>query len=189
MSAKLVYWDANAWIGLINSEADKVFPLRAIWEDAQKGDYQILTSSYSYLEVIHGRTDYGEPYPPEEFDGKFEQLASQPFVKRVQLDVPIGRLARNLRRSHHADGLHSRPDAIHLASASHWNVDELHTWDGTHLLPLNGKVTRRDGKLLNIIIPGNDYLGAPLFAALPKPMELPPTPDDPKDPNDGEEQE
>lgn len=36
-----VYWDACAWIGLLNNEPDKHPPLRIIWEHAQRGQFEI----------------------------------------------------------------------------------------------------------------------------------------------------
>ena len=65
---KRIYWDACAWIGYINAETEKITALRAIWEAAKRGKYQIWTSTFSYLEVIHGINEYGTPYPPKEHD-------------------------------------------------------------------------------------------------------------------------
>jgi predicted nucleic acid-binding protein len=159
----MVYWDACAWIGLINSEPKKIHPLRTIWEEAQKGKYEIWTSVYSYVEVFKVKSENGDELTPDLSDKAVEDLLTQPYVKRAQIDVNIAKLARDLRRSLSNDGLRSRPDAIHLATAAFWNLDELHTWDQTHLLALNGKVTRRDGRNLIIRIPGPEVSG-PLFA-------------------------
>ncbi len=157
------YWDSCAWIGLVNAEPDKLHPLRSIWEDAQKGEYEIWTSAYVHLEVFKAKNENGDPLSPESSDEIIEAMLSQGFVKRVQLDTEIAKLARDLRRSLDAQGLKSRPDALHLATAVYWNLDELHTWDKKHLLGLNGHVTRRDGQPLLIRIPGPEVMG-PLFA-------------------------
>lgn len=61
---------------------------------------------------MKGKPAHGDPYPPEESDKKFEELLSQPYVKRVQLDVVIARLARSLKRAHHDDGLKKRSTGI-----------------------------------------------------------------------------
>jgi predicted nucleic acid-binding protein len=157
-----VYWDACAWIGLLNNEPDKHPPLRIIWEHAQRGQFEIWTSTYSYLEVLEGRPALGAAYPPEENDAKIYALFEQPYVKRVALDVEIGKLARSLKRKYHPI-LSKRSDAIHLATALYWNLEELHPWDGSDLLPLNEKINRRDGVPLKIIAPGPEVHGA-LFA-------------------------
>lgn len=157
------YWDSCAWIGLINAESDKIHPLRAIWEDAQKGKYEIWTSAFVHLEVFKAKNQHGDPLSPGASDEIIEAMLSQGFVKRVQLDTEIAKCARDLRRSLEPQGLKSRPDAIHLATAVYWNLDEFHTWDKQHLLGLNGHVTRRDGQPLLIRIPGPEVMG-PLFA-------------------------
>jgi predicted nucleic acid-binding protein len=140
-----VYWDACAWIGLINGEAKKIHPLRSIWEDAQKGKYEIWTSVYSYLEVIKGALEHGTTHHLEESDRTFDNMLDQPYVKKVQLDSEIAKLARHLRRKLQHIGIVPRPDAIHLATASFYSCDELHTSDNCHLLQFDGKVSRMDG--------------------------------------------
>ena len=117
-----VYWDACAWIGLINSEPKKIHPLRTIWEEAQKGQFEIWTSVYSYVEVFKVKIADGDERTPEDSDRIIEELLAQPYVRRTQIDVPISRLARDLRRTFSEDGLKSRPDAIHLATAAYWNL-------------------------------------------------------------------
>ena len=179
--AKRVYWDSCAWIGLVNCEPNKINPLRAIWEAAHRGEFEIWTSAYAYLEVIKGHSEYGTPYPPEESDKIIEEMLSQPYVQRIQLDVPIAKLARKLKRDYHEEGLRKRPDAVHLASALYHNCDEMHTWDKKDLLHLTGKINRRDGRPLIIKIPGPDELG--LFAPLadksePPPLDIAPKPGD-----------
>jgi predicted nucleic acid-binding protein len=158
-----VYWDSCAWIGFINSEVGKIHPLRAIWEDAQKGKHQLWVSAYAHLEVFKLSATSGDPLPPDLSDERVEEMFTQPFVMRVQLDSEIAKLARDFRRKFGDHGLTHRPDAIHLATAAYWNLDELHTWDRSHLLGLNGLVRRLDGELLTIRKPGQEVIG-PLFA-------------------------
>lgn len=162
---KRIYWDSCAWIGFINSESDKIQPPRAIWEDAERGKYEIFTSAYSYLEVIKGVVPYGEAYPSEESDENFERMVSQNWVKRVQLDIPVARMARSLKRRFHKDGLGKRPDAIHLASAVFHNCEELHTFDAMDLLHLDKKVNTRSGIPLVIRKPDLSDIPEPLFAS------------------------
>jgi predicted nucleic acid-binding protein len=159
---KRVYWDSCAWIGLINNEPQKMTPLRAIWDGAERGQYRIYTSTFSYLEVIDGHTPMGQAYPPQESDLKIFEMFEQPYVMRIQVDTEVAKSARQLKRQHHPT-LASRADAIHLASALHCNAEELHTWDHSHLLPFNEKCHRIDGKPLVICKPGFVEPG-PLFA-------------------------
>jgi predicted nucleic acid-binding protein len=166
-----VYWDACAWIGFINGEPDKIRPLRGIWDDASRGKYEIWTSVYSYLEVIKIKAPDADPISVEESCRRIDEMLQQPFVKRVQLDMEVARFARSLKLAHHDAGLTSRPDAIHVATAAYYNLDELHTWDKAHILPFDGKIFRRDGTPLRILIPGPEVDG-PLFAALIAPAAV-----------------
>jgi hypothetical protein len=95
-----------------------------------------------------------------------DEMFQQQHVKRVQLDVEIARLARTIKQKNHDAGLKSRPDAIYIATAAYHNLEELHTWDQRHLLPFDGKILRRDGKPLRILIPGQEVAGE-LFALGP----------------------
>ena len=158
-----LYWDACAWIGLVNEEADKITALRLVWEAAQKGHFELWTSSYIYLEFIKGAVPHGQAYTAEEHDTSVENILSQPFVRRVQLDIPIAKSARKLRRDLNKDGLKKRPDAIHLATALFYNAKELHTYDQSDLLQFDGKLTCRSGSLLKITKPDPLHFGKNLF--------------------------
>ncbi len=115
---KRVCWDACAWIGYIAGEPDKIQPLRLIWDTAQRGGYEIWTSTYAYLEVLKIRADADDPIPVEESNKTIDEMFQQPHVKRVQLDIEIARLARSLKQKYHDEGLASRPDTIYLALPS-----------------------------------------------------------------------
>ena len=174
---KRVYWDSCAWIGYINREQEKSAALQEIWLQRQDGIIEIWTSTYSYVEVIYGLNDIGDPYPPKENDAIVFSLLESTNVERVQLDVEVAKLARDLKRNHHPI-LKKRPDSIHLATAIYWNCEELHTWDGSDLLPLNEKILRRDGIALKIVAPkpkSQKILNGelPLFAPPPLPPAQP----------------
>ena len=156
-----VYWDACAWLGLINAELKKHRELRLVWDAAVRGDYEIWTSAFCYAEVFKAKCEDGDTKLKEESDALIDSMFEQPHVKRVQVDVVIGRSARKLLREF--PGLKKPQDAIHLATALYYNLDSLHTYDGSNLLGLNGKVRRRDGELLQICIPDAETNG-PLFA-------------------------
>ena len=179
-TTKRVYWDACAWIGFINAEKEKITALRTVWENAKRGKYEIWTSTFSYLEVMHGINKAGQPYSPEEYDVVLYELFEQPHVERVQVDVEVAKLARSVKRKYHPT-LASRADAIHLATALYWNCEELHTYDGGHLLPLNGKIARRDGIILTIIVPGITPPPGGLFSNMNPSLPPPETGEIPSD--------
>ena len=158
-----LYWDTCAWIGLVNEEPDKITALRLVWEAAQNGHFQIWTSVYTYMEFVKGQLPTGEAYNHEEHDAVVENLLSQPFVRRVQFDIPVAKRARQLKRDLHKDGLEKRADAIHLATALFYSVEQLHTYDRSHLLVFDGKLNCRDGSTLKIAKPDPLHFGQDLF--------------------------
>jgi predicted nucleic acid-binding protein len=88
---------------------------------------------------------------PRSKDKKIEQLFRQKWVRPTVVDGRIGIAARRLMRFHAACKKPS--DALHLATALALSVDEMHTFDGSDLLPLDGKVKWADDKPLKICIP------------------------------------
>lgn len=144
-----VYWDACAWLGLLNGEEDKAADLEVVWRKAQHGELEIWTSSFCIAEVYRLRCENGLTNLPPENDAKIDDLFDQDFVFLVQLDTEIARLAKALLRGN--DKLKKPSDAIHLATAAYWNVEQLHTYDGSDLLGLN--VNRSDGEKLTICKP------------------------------------
>lgn len=156
------YWDACAWLGLLNVELPKHRELEIVWHRAARGDCRIWTSALSRAEVFKKRCEDADPKPlSEENDKIIEEMLDQPFVKTAALNRDIGNLSRRLRRQF--PGIRKLPDAIHLATAMHWNCDQLHTYDSIDLLALNGLVRRRDGAHLEICLPDVASDG-PLFA-------------------------
>ena len=85
---KRVYWDSCAWLGLINGEPNKRRELEIIYNAAKRGDYEILTSTISLIEV--NRFDYEkDKKKPLEIGNteKLQQMFEQPFVKLATLDL------------------------------------------------------------------------------------------------------
>ncbi len=96
----------------------------------------------------------------EQGDKAIEAVLGQDFIEAVVVDEAIGIAARRLMR---ADSECKKPsDGIHLATALRLNVDEMHTYDGSDLLKLDGKVMCADGRYLKICVPqGLPKLEAP----------------------------
>ncbi|MBX3515170.1 MAG: PIN domain-containing protein [Xanthobacteraceae bacterium] len=147
------YWDACAWIALIQQEPQRFDSLNYVIELARKNEAAIWTSNFTLAEVY-------KPYSGEDgkqlsllpqHDKTFEDFILQPFVERVQVDFDIGVLARKLLRKYPA--IKKPQDGIHLATALLNNIDELHTYDRENLLDLSEKIERRDGKKLKICHP------------------------------------
>lgn len=146
--ARRVYWDACAFLGLLNKEADKHPACLSVWKEAKAGNTVIYTSFFTWAEVFKAKCE-GKAKPlAEAADKDIEAILSQPFIEAVLVDEGIGLSARRLMRAHEA--CKKPTDAVHLASALRLSVDELHTYDGSDLLSLNGKVLCADGRPLVI---------------------------------------
>lgn len=147
------------FIGLLNGEGDKYGDCRAVWDEAEQGKTEIITSVFTFAEVVRARCE-GKVKPlPEADDKPIADLLSQKWIIRMLLDESIAVYARRLLRAH--TECHKPSDAIHLATALQHNVEEMHTFDGSDLLKLSGKVQKRDGKPLTICKP-NAVAPAPL---------------------------
>lgn len=145
------YWDACAWIGLINQEPNKIDSLRFVIEEAQKGNVQIWTSAFTLAEVFKKKCSDEISGIEQSDDTAFEDYLAQDFIQRVQVDSDVGTAARRLLRQF--PGIRKPQDAIHAATAAMYSVDELHTFDGADLLPLSGKIPMANGKFLTICKP------------------------------------
>lgn len=159
-----IYWDTNAWLGLICKEAGRENILSAIWREAtkSKGKIVLLTSVISMVETFRLQSEKQSPKPLQASNDRLiEEWFNHEHIELAELDVPIARTSRRLRREH---PLERMADPIHLATALRWNADEFHTWD-TGILALNGKLKCEDGSELLLTTPSD----GPLFAGLSPP--------------------
>lgn len=164
--AKRVYWDACAWIGLINGEVDKKRALGIIYGGAQRGHYEIWSCATAVVEANRLKDEMGEPKPlAAEKLQVLDDLFLQPFVKVMPNDIEVARLARKLFRE--TPGLGKKWDAVHLASAMRSNIEVFHTYDNDDLLHLNGQLTCRNGNPLTICYPDETTDGS-LFKNAPR---------------------
>lgn len=143
-----VYWDACAWLGLINGEADRKADLEHVWNMAKHGQAEIWTSAFCVAEVYRVKCEKREGLSAAN-DVLIDNMFDQDFVKIAQLDLEIARLAKVLLRNH--DKLKKPSDAIHLATAIHWDVQQLHTYDISDLIGLDVKTS--SGSNLKICAP------------------------------------
>lgn len=145
------YWDACAWIALIQQEAGRFDALSYVIDEAKNGNVEIWTSNFTLAEVYKRPCDGEKKGLSVAEDVPFEDYILQNFITRVQVDFDVGTLARRLLRLYPAI---SKPqDGIHLATALLNNIDELHTYDRQDLLDLSGIIERKDGSKLKICHP------------------------------------
>ena len=164
-SKKRVYWDACAWIALIqdenvwvaneNGEEQRGKMCAEVLRDAEKGNVEIVTSALSLAEICKSKAVRRQGY-----EQRIRDFFENSYIIVVNVDTYIGTEARELMQNGRT-GL-KPADAIHLASARVANVDEAHTFDDK-LLGMSETINRRDGRGLRIKKPHSEKAKAPLL--------------------------
>ncbi|MEI4489504.1 PIN domain-containing protein [Mameliella alba] len=140
------------WITLINDRASvRGQCCEYVLGLAKNDKCEIWTSSFCLAEVFKRKCDTTKVGIAEEQDEYFEDLIEQEFVRKVSVDVDVGKVARRLLRRFPKIG--KPQDAVHVASCLLENLDELHTFDHTDLLRLDGQIDRLDREKLKICQP------------------------------------
>jgi len=157
-----IYWDACAWIALIQREKilvngqleDREVLCRLVLAQGERGKIELVTSFLSYAEVCK------HPNAKTAGEDKIAAYFEHDYILPMPVDRSIGEQARKLLMS----GLPALypADAIHIASAITANVREMHTFD-KDLLKLSEKVNCQDGRPLKIIKPNVPMPPAPLL--------------------------
>lgn len=146
------YWDACLWIELITQgDPDRVERCRYVIDLAKRGEAELWTSAFTLAEVWKKKCDVAAVGIQEDQDRSFEDFIEAEFIKKINVDVDVGNLARRLLRRH--PGIGKPQDAIHVASCLLADLDEMHTFDGADLLRFDGVLPKRDRTKLKICLP------------------------------------
>ncbi len=129
MAKEVVYWDSNAFLGLLNGEVEKVAPCEDVWAAGEKGHLIIVTSTLTVAEVIYSR---GVPKMDPAKRPKVNDFFRAPHIVQKPLTRKIAELARDVVWDCNIQA----KDAIHVATAAYYHVGILHTYDDK-LLALN----------------------------------------------------
>lgn len=153
-----VYWDACVILAWLKDENRPNGEMNGVTDVATKihsGDYILIASTILKTEILDSSLT-------SEQAEKLVNFLKRDNVALLNVDDRIATLASDLRDYYkkqkdidHKPML-ATPDALHLATAIHYGVNEFHTFDrldkpnGRALLPLNGDVA---GHRLTIIKP------------------------------------
>lgn len=137
--ATRVYWDSNVYISLIEETPGRIDVLRAIHQQAERGEIVFVASAFVIAEVTKiNRVDKSVASQVKMIQDYFEN----PFISIRSLDRKTAEWAAEISR----DFPDIRPpDAVHVATALRWKCNCLHTYDGeaggpTKLLAYNGRI-------------------------------------------------
>ena len=112
---------------------------------------ELWTSAFTLAEVWKKKCSGENVSLQRTQDQVFEDYIERESITKVMVDIDVGNLARRLLRQY--PGLGKPQDAIHVASCLLNNIDELHTFDGSHLLDFTDQLPRLDRRKLIICKP------------------------------------
>ena len=127
---KTVYWDACVPLSYINGTADRIPHIEGLLQQSGK-DLQIITSIFTVTEVAFAKAEQDAKVLDATVEAKISTLwqVGAP-IKLVEFYEVIAARARELMRAAIPRGWSLKPgDAIHLATADHLKVSEMHTYD------------------------------------------------------------
>lgn len=150
---KVIQWDSCILIALITGESrpkEDMDGLRECLEKVEKGEVDLIISGMYEVEVLHKSK-------PEVAD-KLIRILRRPNVSIMPVDIRVLQLAGIIRQYYvelkATDGKPAleQSDAIHLATAIHYQVDEFYTFDdgkkkSRSLLSLDGNVAGHSLKI------------------------------------------
>jgi predicted nucleic acid-binding protein len=160
---KRVYWDACAWIALIQREKiklpsgaieDRETMCRMVIEAAKNGALEILSSTLCLVEVCKA------PGIKKRTSDKLAEFFENDYILITNLDRMVAECGRELMIAH---CVLKPPDAVHIATAAvSPGVEEMHTFDD-RLIKLDGLIGKADGTKLKICRPDAGAPPVPLF--------------------------
>jgi predicted nucleic acid-binding protein len=143
----LVYWDTCVFLAWMNDEKRQPGDMEGLGKIAslvERAEVTLVTSTLTRAEILNSMT------PPEAMK-KYDLLLRRSNVVPQNVDLPVAKLTSELMDFYlKSDFELLTPDAIHLATALHYNVHEFHTFDGANpkQTPRNSKRYSRTGLLL-----------------------------------------
>lgn len=132
MTAELIYWDSDAFLGWLQEEAGKVELCQGTLERARGGDVVIVSSTLTLAEVLWMRN---APRIPEDKAEKVRRFFRHSYIRLWTVTRAIAEDAQDLVWKQSI-----RPkDAIHVATAIAVKCSALETFDQA-LLDHSGSV-------------------------------------------------
>lgn len=155
---EVIYLDSSVIIAWLKAEIrspEEMAGLEDCFEKIMSGEIKVITSVITMEEILKGKMS------PEAVDCFENILSKRRNFEYVDLDNRIAKLGQEIRNYYVL--IHrtiETPDATHLATAIHYKVNALYTFDKDDLLPLNGNVA---GHYLIICIPPAPNQGKLIF--------------------------
>ena len=159
MAKDVRYWDACAFSGFFNEEADKIAECESVLKAAQDGHILIVTSALTLAEVLFVKN--GPRIDPEK-RSVIEKFFKADYISVRNVTRYVGELSRDVFWDF---GIKPK-DAVHVATAAFSKIGTLNTFDGD-LIGKSGIVVL--GQTLKICRP-HHVQQLPLTLQQPKPQ-------------------
>jgi predicted nucleic acid-binding protein len=134
----LIYLDTSVILAWIKNEIrpdNEMDGVEYCMERIESGEIKAITSVNTRIEICEGDIE------PDKRVVLERTLGPRRGLEQVAVDHRIAALAQEIRTFFRQGGKRlGLPDTTHLATAIHYRVDALYTFDGDDLLPLNGNV-------------------------------------------------
>ena len=128
-----IYWDACCILSILNDEHERADTCKAIIDEAKAGDIQLVISPLTMAETVRPK---GSSKPlPKDMRETISDFLENDFFVFANFSRQVAMVSLGLCWDF---SLHAR-DAMHLASAIHYECDFLETFDND-LLGLEGTV-------------------------------------------------
>lgn len=127
------YWDANCFLSYINEDDTWIETLSTLLEDANKGEFEIVTSILSKTEVAFSSMERVKRVLTTDEEERIDKLwTANRGVMVVEYSDLVAIHARDIRRGDMMRGWtgYRTPDIIHMATAVYKEVEEMHTTEG-----------------------------------------------------------
>lgn len=118
-NTRRVYLDANVFIAYLANEAGRGPVVASLFEDAERGRIELLTSVLTVTEVAFVASEQASNDPQAEEDAIAKLWVPESPVKLTDISMRVAERAREIVRMTSRSDMRGvkPPDAIHLASA------------------------------------------------------------------------
>lgn len=129
--ASRLYWDANVMSSYVQDLPDRADVVEELLERASAGEFTIFTSMMSRVEVAFAEQEHEDAALSQEALDRIDELwTPESPIELVEFFESVALEARDLvRRGRVSDKSLKPADAVHLATAIHLDVGEMHTYD------------------------------------------------------------
>lgn len=129
---QIIYWDTCVFIAWMKDEerpAGEMEGVKRVADLVEKDEVILVTSMLTRAEILESKFTKANVK-------KYDQVTRRNNVAPQNLDLPVAILTSKIRDYYLSTDFELlTPDAIHLATAIHYNADEFHTFDGSNPRP------------------------------------------------------